>query len=176
LPELSFLNDPLHTRRSVDNLRVYKKEHLLGEDGYSRHAVIVEQKEREIASCIIFADGGATIIHERSAVILNDTCFLAAGAYVCALTIPTLDLLWRTQTDEATCFGIYHSPKHQCLISHGEISITRLDYSGWIAWSRSGRDIFSEGFTLNEDHAEAIDFNHTKYRFDLATGHGTIIS
>ena len=41
--------------------------------------------------------------------------------------------------DSATCFGVYYSAKHQCLISHGELEIARLKLSGEVAWSSAAR-------------------------------------
>jgi hypothetical protein len=38
-----------------------------------------------------------------------------------------------------------------------------------------GKDIFSEGFTLHDDHVEVVDFNQEKYRIDLSTGSSTIV-
>jgi hypothetical protein len=45
-----------------------------------------------------------------------------------------------------------------------------VNLSGQIVWSTSGKDIFSEGFRIVDDHVEAIDFNHEVYRIDIATG------
>jgi hypothetical protein len=46
---------------------------------------------------------------------------------------------------------------------------------GRVVWSASGKDIFSEGFALHDDHAEVVDFNHETYRIDLATGRSSIV-
>jgi len=49
----------------------------------------------------------------------------------------------------------------------------RLSYAGQLLWS--SRDIFTEGFALYEHHAEAMDFYHTRYRFELETGQSQIV-
>ncbi len=80
------------------------------------------------------------------------------------------DLLWHKEVDFATCFGVYFSTKHDCLISHGECEIARVSLSGEVVWSSGGADIFSEGFKLHSDYVEAVDFNRMVYRMDIATG------
>jgi len=89
---------------------------------------------------------------------------------MCSLHLPTLDLEWHTQTDWATCFGVYHSLKHKCFISYGELEIARVSYSGEIIWQASGKDIFTNGFVLHDDYIETIDFNDEQYRIDVETG------
>ena len=75
-----------------------------------------------ISSCILTAVGGATGIHDHSALICGDSCIIAVGPFMCSLHIPSLDLEWKAEVDWATCFGVYYSAKHHCLISHGELS------------------------------------------------------
>jgi hypothetical protein len=84
-------------------------------------------------------------------------------------------LLWHTRVDTATCFGVYDAPGYSSVISHGEVEIARLTYSGQLLWSASGRDIFSGDFELHEHHAEAIDFEGAHYRFELETGQSQIV-
>jgi hypothetical protein len=70
---------------------------------------------------------------------------------------------------------VYHSPQHDCLLSHGELEVARVSLSGEIVWGASGKDIFTEGFQIVGDHVEAIDFNHEVYRIDIATGRCELI-
>ena len=74
------------------------------------------------------------------------------------------------RTDTATCFGVYDAPGFASIISHGELEIARLSYSGQLLWSASGRDIFSEGFRCLDSGIEVIDFNRSVYLFDYRTG------
>ena len=90
---------------------------------------------------------------------------------ICSLSLPRLALEWATKVDTATCFGVYYSAEHDCLLSHGEIEIARVSLCGDIVWSGSGRDIFSEGFRVGGKWVEATDFGGYIYRFDIATGH-----
>lgn len=158
------------------NLHSYEKVHWLDDtqeyEPSSLHAVrIIDGDEgREIASCILCASRGATGIHENSAFVHGDALILAVGPYAVSLHLPTLQLHWKTQVDIATCFGVYHSPHHACYISHGEIEIVRFSYFGKVEWATGGRDIFTEGFRLNEHSIEATDFNNDHYRLDIQTG------
>ena len=164
---------PRFDPKSADNVGDAEKEYFLGDRGYapaSRERIMVKQGGKEIASRILLATGGATGVHTHSAFVRGKRCFVAVGPFVCALEVPTLRLLWHAKVDSATCLGIFDAPKYQSIISHGELEIARLTYAGAVLWSRSGRDIFSEGFTLFDDYAEAIDFYGAVYRFELETG------
>jgi hypothetical protein len=171
--EFSLIGEPLYTTGSADNLRSYSREYKFADAGSrpsSRHALVLRDGDTSAQSCILLAGGGATGLHEHSALILGDTCFVAVGDTLCSLALPSLDLLWHRRVDTATCFGVYYSAKHHCLISHGELEIARLSLSGEVAWSSGGADIFSEGFELHPDYIEAVDFNRMVYRMDIATG------
>ncbi|MEP6988826.1 MAG: hypothetical protein ABI970_24710, partial [Chloroflexota bacterium] len=71
--------------------------------------------------------------------------------------------------------GVYHLPQLESYLTHGELDIARVSYDGEIIWSSSGKDIFSNGFTLYDTFVEAIDFNNEKYHIDLSTGQSHII-
>ncbi len=170
--EVTVAKDPTYTVGSADNLRSYDRAYHLGPDSYvtSRLSVRVTDDGRPVASCILTAGGGASGVHERAAMIIGPTCLVAVGPLVASLALPSLKLGWSTQTDDATCFGIYWSNAHRCLISHGELLITRLTSGGDIEWQAGGADIFTNGFTLHEDSVEAIDFADRRYRFEIETG------
>ena len=123
-----------------------------------------------VSSCILLAGGGASRIHDHSAIILNGFCIVAVGPFVVSLSLSSLELDWVTQSDDATCFGVYHCPDHRCLISHGELEISRLSYAGSVEWHSGGADIFSGGFCLDGDVIRVVDFCDREYAFDIATG------
>ncbi len=164
---ITLQDEPTYSRGSADNVRAYEKEFDFASDYQptSRHGV-----RCSIHSCILLAGRGASGVHEHSAVIHDQHCFVAVGDMVCCLTLPTLELLWATKVDQATCFGVYYSTGHECLLSHGELEIARISLSGEIVWTFGGRDIFSEGFKLAENYVEAIDFGGFVYRAEIATG------
>ncbi len=139
----------------------------------SRHGVVLREDGIVRQSCILLAGGGASGLHQHSAVCTGDASFVAVGDTLCSLELPSLDLLWHRRVDAATCFGVYHSTKYGCLISHGELEIARVSLSGEVVWSVGGADIFSEGFQLHTDSIEAVDFNRKVYRIDIETGAAT---
>jgi hypothetical protein len=167
-------NDEGYDARSPVNLHSYAKEYPLSEgSGYrpsSKHTVTIRSEGSVIGSCIVTADGGATGIHRHSALICGNSCILAVGQFMCSLHIPSLDLKWRVEADYATCFGVYYSAKHNCFISHGELTIARVEPGGKMAWSSGGKDIFTGILELFDDYVEVTDFNDERYRFDIATG------
>ena len=166
-------NDDTYAAGSPANLHAYDKEHVLSEEAYrpsSQHSITVSTEGSAVSSCILTAVGGATGIHEHSALICGDSCIVAVGPFMCSLRIPSLDLEWKAEVDWATCFGVYYSAKHDCLISHGELFIARVEYGGEILWTSGGKDIFTGEFKLFDDYIEVTDFNDESYRFDITTG------
>ena len=171
--EVIIKDDHTFSHGSADNVRTYETIHELGPDSFiaSRHGVEVRDLNGTVSSCILTAGGGATGVHEHTAFVRGPSCFVAVGPYIVSLDIPSLNLNWAVEVDQATCFGVYISSKHNCLISHGELEIVRLSHNGKIIWKASGADIFTNGFTLLEDTIEVIDFNERNYIFDVVTGH-----
>ena len=172
-------DDPTYTPGSADNVRSYTHEYFFGDRQYtpaSRHAVQVLRDDHEIASCILMAVGGATGVHEHSALVYSHCCVLAVGPFMVSLAVPSLELAWAVQVDFGTCFGVHHSTKHRCYISHGELEIARVSYDGEITWRYTGSDIFTNGFALYDDYVEAIDWDNGKYRIEVKSGQGTIVT
>jgi hypothetical protein len=174
---LTLLDDPTYTPGSADNLRRYDREYCLVEEyrPVSQYGLVCRQPDGMTRSCILLAGGGASGVHEHSAVVVNDSCFVGLGDMLCCLSLPTLDLMWATKVDTATCFGVYYCPRRDCLLSHGELEIARVTLSGEILWSTSGADIFSEDFRIVGDEVEVVDFNHSVYRIDIATGDSQLV-
>jgi outer membrane protein assembly factor BamB len=139
-------------------VRVYKDEDIL-------KAVL-------IGSC-----GGGTSVHETSFIVEPDRIVLCCSDSIFCLSIPDLELLWRTPADSATCFEIFKY--HDSYIIHGELEITRLDKNGKILWQQSGADIFTSlhsekgDFLITDDYIMATDWDRRKYKFDF---NGNIIS
>ncbi len=174
---VTLLDDPTYTPGSADNVRRYDREYCLVKEyrPVSQYGLVCRHSDGTTHSCILLAGGGASRVHDHSAVIVNGACFVGVGDMLCSLSLPILDLRWATRVDTATCFGVYYCPQHDCLLSHGELEIARLRLSGEIVWSASGRDIFSEGFRIMGNDVEAIDFYHGVYRIDIATGRSELV-
>ena len=99
-----------------------------------------------------------------------DALVIAVGPFMALLYLPTLELEWKVKVDTVTCFGVYDSTDNQCFVSHGELDIARVSYEGAIEWSRSGADIFTNGFSVSADRITAIDWNGDTYVWDIETG------
>lgn len=110
---------------------------------------------RDGALGIVLAGRGASGVHEHSIAIVDNTCFIAVGDTLCSLALPLQDLLWHRQVDHATCFGVYFSANHYCLISHGKLEIARVNLSEEVIWSSGGADTFSEGLKVFPGYVEA---------------------
>jgi hypothetical protein len=169
---LTILNEFTYSPGSVDNVRRYEREYDFSGEyrPSSRHGLICQQPDGTKHSCILLASRGATGVHEHSVVVVNETCFVAVGDMLCSLSPPDLALNWATKVDHATCFGIHYSPRHDCLLSHGELEIARVGFDGKVVWSSGGADIFSGGFRVIGDYIESIDFYNRVYHFDIASG------
>ncbi len=172
-------DDPTYTAGSVDNMQTYRYQYWLGEQKYrpsAKHGVEVVKHGAEIASCIVLGTDGATGVHEHSALLHNQFCIVAVSAFLCALAVPSLELQWQVQVDSATCFGVHHSVKHGCYISHGECEIACVSYAGELLWSMGGKDIFTNGFHLYDDYIEVIDWNNETYRIEISSGESYLVA
>ena len=141
----------------------------------SVHSVITITDAQVQQSCIVYATGGATGVHEHSAIVHKDQLILAVGPFLCCLGIPSLELCWYQEVDAATCFGVYYSANRNCFISHGELEITRVELDGEIKWKSGGADILTNGFELFKEHVEVVDWNNWRYFIDLDTGQSHVI-
>jgi len=168
-------NDPTHSVGSTDNVHRYDHEYQLDDTGTeyavtSRHALRCSDDIESIATCILLAGGGASGIHDHSALIHDGSCIVAVGPFVVSLALPSLRINWALQIDDATCFGVYDSPRLGCLFSHGELLISRVSYDGTIVWQTGGADIFTNGFQLDGNVVRVTDFYDREYVLDAETG------
>ena len=175
--EIQIFDDPMFSLNSVDNPHCYTKQHNLCDDFHfsSKHGVRLVESGEIINSCLLIGSGGATGIHAQSAVVIGDSIYVAIGNSICSLNLPLLNLKWKQTVDSATCFGVYYLSSFNCLISHGELAISRITLSGEIVWSQSGKDIFTEGFEIQGDQLEVIDFNQERYLIDIEDGKSILL-
>ena len=170
-------NDDTYTPKSSDNKYTYEKEYFFGSEKYahSQYSVTVKSSGAIVHTGILLASSGLSGVHNHSATLHKDLCLVAIGSHLVALRVPVLDVEWATQVDTVTCFGVYHSAKYSCFLSHGELEISRVSYRGVIEWQCSGKDIFSNGFEVFEDHIIAVDFNDERYRIEIGTGKNRLV-
>lgn len=165
IPE-DFRYDPC----SADNIRAYDRVHRLDGPQSSVHGLKVYQDNVLVSNAVLLAGGGASGVHEHSAIATPEVIYLAVGDHVASLSLPMMNLVWATKVDSATCFGVHAIPESSDIISHGELEIARLSAEGRIMWSSSGRDIFSGEIKVLPDVVQAVDFEERTYLFDLLNG------
>ena len=117
----------------------------------------------EVWSLTLTSSGGATSVHESSAVCLANRIAVAIGPYVVAMDAASGAIDWQQRCDPATCFGIYRTPSGTGLISHGEMEIARLGDDGTVAWTFAGKDIFTGPFAVAPEGIIATDFGGDVY-------------
>jgi hypothetical protein len=170
---VEFYDDPTYTFGSMDNNCVYSKTYF-GDGGQkypiAKHGVKILKEDQVIDSCIIIGSGGATGVHQNSALLDNDQFVLCCCDTIFCLTLPSLGLKWKTKADPATCFQIF---KHEDdYIIHGELQVTKIDQTGQIKWEFGGADIFvsidgEEEFKIENDGIMLTDFTKAKYKIDF---------
>ncbi|MDF2187912.1 hypothetical protein [Paraflavitalea sp. CAU 1676] len=154
-----------------DSPTSYEKVYRAG-NGYtsvSQHAIIIYRDSVKTTSAILLADAGATSVTSDAVLIDGDNLITRCCNTVFCLSIPELNLIWMAEADWATCFSIH---KYQdSYITHGEISVARIDRKGNLLWSYSGTDIFvcldrGTPFKMHNSHIELTDFSGGKYEID----------
>jgi hypothetical protein len=170
---IELLDDPTYKVGSADNKFNYSK-FFFGDGGQeyptSKHGVKVYQDYEIIDSCIIIGSGGATGINQNSSLLDNSQLLVCCCDTVFCLTLPYLDLKWKTQADQATCFQIFK--QQDDYIVHGELQVVKLDRDGNKKWVFGGADILvsidnEEGFKIENDGILLTDFAKTKYKIDF---------
>jgi hypothetical protein len=164
--------DELYSDSSTDNLNQYQKIYFT-ESEYilpTKIGIKVFQNEELIKSAIIGSIGGGTGIHNNSQIIDNDEITICCSDSIFCLSIPNLDLKWKTQADQITCFELFK--KDDSYIVHGEMEITKLDSNGQIVWQQSGADIFTtekgiDDFEITDSYIRATDWENRTYKFDF---------
>ncbi|QJD96766.1 hypothetical protein HH214_13255 [Mucilaginibacter robiniae] len=172
LHHLEIANSVLYDEGTADNLEQYDAVYL-NEDHYkptSLYIIKLYQDGKLIKNVLIGALGSGIGIHRSSQVIEQDRMVICCCDMVFCLSLPELDLLWKTKADWAVCFEIFKYMEDY--IVHGEIDISRIDKDGKIMWQQSGADIFTtaEGkndFILTKDYILATDWGYCKYKFDF---------
>ena len=168
--KIEIYDDPTYKVDSADNKFNYSK-HYFGDGAQdyptSKHAIKIFRNEEEINNCIIIGSGGSTEVNKNSSLLDNDQLVLCCCDTIFCLSLPDLNLKWKTQADQATCFQIMKLQDDY--IVHGELHITRLDKDGKIKWQFGGADIFvsiegEEEFKLEKGHIMLSDFCNTKYK------------
>jgi outer membrane protein assembly factor BamB len=127
----------------------------------------------QLVNSLLLESAGPSGVHNRSLLIVGDTCYVAVGPDIVALSTPTLEVVWSRRVDDAQCFGIHPGPDGNSLISHGELEIARVSLSGEILWQTGGADVFAGPLNVSSKQVTVRDFNGAVYRIDMETGQST---
>ena len=129
----------------------------------------IYENEEPIGKVLLVADT-YNVLSEKGILLDNDRLLIACGNEVFCILLPTLELLWHTQVDMATCFQIV--AYQDDYITHGEVEIVRLNKQGEILWQFSGKDIFvspierTPAFKITPQGIDLVDFNYEEYHID----------
>ena len=134
------------------------------------HGIKIFKDDELRKSAVVRAVGGATGIHENSAVIVDEDILICCADKVFCLSLPDLRLNWMKQIDDATCFQIFNT--RNGIFVHGEMCASRIDKTGNIIWSQGFADILvtpdgKNEFIIREDFIEIEDWNHDKYKLNF---------
>jgi hypothetical protein len=169
---IKFYDETDYTFGSLDNIKNYDKRFFSGDSKSLTSQIGIElfEDEKLISNCLIGSEGGVTGINESSTLISYDGVVICCANTIFKLTIPDLNLEWKTISDTASCFGIYYLDEDY--IVHGELEISRLDKNGKIIWRQSGQDIWTtaegiDDFTVYDNYILATDWEYNRHKFDF---------
>jgi hypothetical protein len=170
---IELTDEPTYKLGSIDNDFNYSNFYLSEKSEFiptTKHGIKIYQQNQLVDNCIVIGFGGATGIFQNSSVIDNDMLVICCSDTVFGFALANLELKWKTQADQFTCFQIFKLQND--FIIHGESQITRLDRQGNKKWEFSGEDIFvskenQEAFKIESDGILLTDFSNTKYKIDF---------
>lgn len=159
--------------QSADSLTTYNYiYHHPNNEAYkpvSKHGIVVSKNEVKLASAILLGYAGATSVSDDAIIIDDNNLVTRCCNMLFSLAIPGLTLNWMTEADWATCFSVHQYG--DTYITHGEVSIKRIDRNGNTIWEFSGADIFVTmdgdlSFDLHDDYIALKDFIGNSYKID----------
>ncbi len=170
---IELVDESTYTQNSTDNVFATKNVFADSESDVfqsTKHGVKVYKDEKLYGNALICAVGGATGIHENSAVIIENDILICCADSIFSLSLLDLNLNWIKKVDEATCFQIFNSENG--IFVHGELEASKIDREGNIIWSVGFADILvtpdgKDSFILHDDFIEIEDWNHDKYKLDF---------
>lgn len=169
---IKFYNENDYKFDSADNIKTYDKTFVSGDKNTLTSKIGIElfEDDKLKSSCLIGSEGGGTGMTGNTTLISYGGLVICCSNAIFKLSIPDLDLEWKTISDTATCFGIHYLDKDY--VVHGELEITRLDKNGKIVWQKSGRDIWTtaeafDDFAIYDNYILATDWDYNRYKFDF---------
>ena len=173
---LTVANDPLYDPQSADNVHCYDEVQTLGDvstfGADIKLGIRLERTDGSSRSCILFADCsyGAPAVKPTQIVIVGQTLHIALGDFVVAIDLADLSRLWMVHVLTGACFGIYHSSTYDCIIAHGDPSITRIALNGMICWTVVVAETLTDTFVMSADSITVQDWDGVEHRLDIESG------
>ena len=166
---IEIFDDPAFSINSTDNKIKYDMVVECENEATSKHGIIIRDQDKIVKSLIILSSAGGTGIHKNAYIIEENDILLCVGDCVYKISIPELDIAWKTKVDDSTAFEIYRYKSD--FIIHGELSITKINNDGKISWQEYGSDIFvtesgKDNFEIRDDLIYAKSWDGRKYCFD----------
>jgi hypothetical protein len=168
--EVELWQDPTYTPGSAGNVHRYDREVALSAHREQATGVEVRVDGVPVSSAVLLCEAGCPGMTDGRALLREKTLFVCMRDHVAALALPSLEVLWMTDVDDACVFDIDEIPGADALLVHGELDITRLGLDGRIHWQRGGADIFTGGCWIKGDAVVAVDWLGAEYRWRLEDG------
>lgn len=169
---VELIRDENYLENSKDNLVSYYQVFFMESDYVFPTKIGLKTFEngKIISTAIIDSIGGGSGIHKNSQIIENERIIVCCSDSVFCLSVSDLNLIWKTEADQASCSEIFKF--NESYIIHGEMEISRLNLDGEIMWQKSGADIFTtekgtDDFEINESYIKATDWENRTYKFDF---------
>ncbi len=171
--KIELSNESNYAPNSTDNVVAFEKTFGVEEGGIyhsTKHGIKIYKNGKLLGSVLVCAVGGATGIHETSAVTIKNNILICCADSIFSLSLPDLSLNWMKKVDDATCFQIFNTENG--IFVHGELKASKIDEAGNIIWSAGFADILvtpdgKKEFIFHDNFIEIEDWNRTKYKLDF---------
>lgn len=164
--EIDLVNDEQSATGTTNNLNKYDFSYGDDTNYTTKHGVLLKRYGEVVKSAILFGNKGQTTVHHRSAIVFDDMLIVCVSNSIFCLYLPTLELRWVREIDEVACLQIFKTSESYLI--HGEMAITRIEFTGDVIWKFSGEDIFvskneSSIIKLTARGIEITDWNGKEY-------------
>lgn len=168
--EVELWRDPAWSPDSTGDPGRYGRVISIADPHRQASGIEVRVDGRVVSTAVVLGEMGCPGISWSSAVLRRDTLLLAMAATVVALAVPSLEVRWIRDLDDACLFGFIEIEAEDAVLVHGELHITRLGMDGAIQWKRGGHDIFTGGCHVEDGQVVAVDWNGAVYGWRLSDG------
>jgi hypothetical protein len=168
--EVELWRDSAYTPGSSENVHRYGREIALSAHREQATGVEVRVDGQPVSTAVLLCEDGCPGMTDGRALLRDGTLFVCMRDHVAALALPSLEVRWTADVDDACVFDIDEIPGADALLVHGELNITRLGLDGRMQWQRGGADIFTGGCWIAGGAVVAVDWLGAEYRWRLEDG------